>query len=117
MQNTGNTSLYGVVAGASLPPHASYVSGSTVLAADLDDAGKQLPDGIAGRRYDVPNSPPATRGGVNVGTLTPGQETVVRFAMQLDAEAGADMRAVGFVSATGHNEYYNTLVIYTEPEA
>jgi hypothetical protein len=40
----------------------------------------------------------------------------VRFLVQLEAQAGADMRGVCFVSATGHNEYYNTVVIYTEAE-
>jgi hypothetical protein len=37
--------------------------------------------------------------------------------MQLDAEPGSDMRAVGYVSATGRNEFYNTIVIYTEHES
>jgi hypothetical protein len=79
VQNIGNTSLYGVVVGANLPPYSAYVTGSSVLAADLEDTGRQLPDGIANCSYQVPNGPPTMQGGVNVRTLAPGQEAIVRF--------------------------------------
>lgn len=74
VQNVGNTNLYGVVVGASLPPRSTYVSGSTVLAADFEDEGRPLPDGLTDREHPAAGRPPIKRGGVNIGTLTPGQE-------------------------------------------
>lgn len=116
VQNIGNTILYGVVAGNNLPPNAEYVAGSTVIAASLTDPGSSVPDGIVDSDYPTGDGrPPGRRVGVNLGTLTPGQEVVIRFEIQLGALAISNMRNVGFVSATGHNQHYNKLVIYTEP--
>ena len=68
--NIGETALQNVNVFDNLPPHVTYVSGSTVLYNDSNPSGKKLSDGITGS-------------GVEIGDYKPGTNAKIEFSVKL----------------------------------
>lgn len=98
IKNTGNTSLKNVIAGDNLPPHMTYVNGSTKLKNALN------PNGVAIKSDNI------TKGGINIGDYAPGSVAYVIFQVKVDSNLNpgcTDFKNVGVVRPEGMNEFYN----------
>lgn len=97
-QNAGNTVHKNVVIRDNLPPHVTYVPGTTQL--KNASGTKSVADGV-------------TTTGINVGNYNPGANAHVLFEAKMPAAAKlacgvTSFRNVGVVRPEGMNEYYNT---------
>jgi uncharacterized repeat protein (TIGR01451 family) len=70
-RNTGNTNLTNVVAKDTLPPHTTFVPGSTTLQ-KTGQSKVSVKDGISSS-------------GVNIGSFTPGAQGIIIFKVKLDS--------------------------------
>jgi uncharacterized repeat protein (TIGR01451 family) len=98
VKNESNTVLTEVQVGDNLPPHLTYVPGSTLLInSNTGTAGKALGDGI-------------TTGGITIDNMNPGSTQYVYFkaVISKDIPAGNHrLRNVGIVRAKGTNQIFN----------
>ncbi len=98
VKNTGNTTLKHVIVGDNLPPHMTYVNGSTKLKNMLN------PNGVAIKSDNV------TKGGIDIGDYAPGSVAYVLFQVKVDSNLNpgcTDFKNVGVVRPEGMNEFYN----------
>lgn len=101
-KNEGNTELQHVIVGDNLPPHESYLAGTTMLKNSAN------PNGIKISNDNVAN------GGIDVGNYTPGANGYVWFNVQIDPTqpAGCNvLQNVGLVRPQGMNEIFNTATV------
>ena len=102
-KNEGNTELQHVIVGDNLPPHESYLAGTTMLKNSAN------PNGIKISNDNVAN------GGIDVGNYTPGANGYVWFNVQIDPTqpAGCNvLQNVGLVRPQGSmNEIFNTATV------
>lgn len=100
-KNTGSTTLKNVVVGDNLPPHMTYVEGSTRL------TNASNPSGIAITSDNI------TRGGIDIGNYLPGANAHVTFKVKIDKNLGCGtttFKNVGVVRPEGMNEFFNTAI-------
>lgn len=101
-KNEGNTVLNHVIVGDNLPPHESYIAGTTML------KNAANPNGLKITNDNVAN------GGIDVGNYTPGANGFVMFNVKIgtDLSNGChDLQNVGLVRPQGMNEFFNTAVV------
>lgn len=100
-KNEGNTILRNVAVGDNLPPHVTYVAGSTMLRNGVFPAGIKI------------TSNNITTGGIDVGNYSPGSVGYVWFQARINpalAPGTYKLTNVGVVRPEGMNEYYNTAI-------
>ncbi len=101
-KNEGNTVLNNVIVGDNLPPHETYVAGTTMLKNGNNPSGVKIAnDNIA-------------NGGINVGSYNPGAVGYVMFNVKIDANIDNgchNLQNVGIVRPEGMNEFFNTATV------
>lgn len=100
-KNEGNTTLKDVVIGDNLPPHMTYVNGSTKLRNGAN------PNGISISSNNVAS------GGIDVGNYAPGSVGYVLFKVKINEKLSCGTHKfenVGIVRPEGMNEYFNVAV-------
>ncbi|HSX14388.1 MAG TPA: hypothetical protein VLE72_00555 [Candidatus Saccharimonadales bacterium] len=101
-KNEGNTVLNNVIVGDNLPPHETYVNGTTMLKNGAN------PNGIKITNDNIAN------GGINVGNYTPGAVGYVWFQVKVGTDLSDGCHAlqnVGLVRPQGMNEFFNTATV------
>jgi uncharacterized repeat protein (TIGR01451 family) len=97
-KNEGNTVLKNVKVGDNLPPHMTYVNGSTMLKNGANPNGIKI------------TSDNITKGGIDVGNYNPGAVGYVWFQVKIDPNLPAgchEFKNVGIVRPEGMNEFFN----------
>lgn len=100
-KNEGNTVLSNVKVGDNLPPHMTYVNGSTMLKNGANPNGTQI------------TSDNITKGGIDVGNYNPGAVGYVWFKVKIDQNLTAgchEFKNVGIVRPEDMNEFFNVAI-------
>ncbi len=109
--NSGNLPLDQLVVGDYLPPKAEYVRNTTELVDDSNPSGIGYQDGIVDRRDPYGSRSPRVQRPIAVGSLPVGASLTIRFVARIRGAAKeATMKDVGYVRASGVDEYYNTAI-------
>lgn len=108
VEDGGNTTLYGTTINLTLPQGLSYKPGSTSIASSMIARSKPASDGIVVSNDYYP--------GINLGTLLPGQQVVIRLKVRVNTNVsdGAILSSVAMGHATNMAYYIGTLTVYVQ---